>query len=267
VNDRTARKGTTIPDQEFLDWASRRRRPGEPKRYRKTISVFNRFDRGQIPVKIKADYDTWLGFEEVFINEGKVDYDQIAPFLINSSRMIRYELAAYFERNPDDFSEEFFVLYVLPASTANPKSQMQMNRRPRGLVQKRGVSKIAEMKVAAKHVYIFLKYWVVDRKNGEDPPSEFHALKKEYGRIGPMELVGVTQDLIGKCFGVENEFRDSDPKDFKRGYIDLPKNQLQIIDGFYREYGYIPFDSETRNFPALMAPLKKIVSPVLKKHQ
>ena len=89
-----------------------------------------------------------------------------------------------------------------------------------------------KIRIAATQVYVYLKHWVLEKKDFERPPDEFLAFNKRY-QIKKREVLSTTMKLVEERFQI-GILEIKDPKTFYNNFI--IKGNLLIPESCMNNY-------------------------------
>jgi hypothetical protein len=210
----------------------------------KTISVSQNFDVGRrIPIKIIASEKVWIKLEKkCFENDFDIEFEDIRPYLKASAKNI-VKLERYSKEFPEDFIEHFYHYYIEPSKDKNTLvTKKPRGGSPYGLAR----SKMWEIKIIARHIYILLHHWL-KQPQGQWPSWLTEFLKRHDISTTDIILhgaVSATRELIESRF--KKGMGKQDEKNFYERYIVF--QDLEHLKKAYQNTQYQPFRKLIKDF-------------------
>jgi hypothetical protein len=191
-------------------YKNKNKKTGKP-----TISVTSNFNSGEIKkVKLIATYEQWLGLYN-FDPEQNI-YEAIEPYLSRPTKRVRNNLKQYAKTDPIGFANDVSVC-VECANYENP--EYRPAKKPRRLEhEKIDRHKMNEIRDTARHLYIYLKYWLNQPANKR--PEKLKKLVNRYGIVD----FWFTNPKMATMYVITSRFDE----------IDI--NKIDDTETFYKEY-------------------------------
>jgi hypothetical protein len=225
----------------------------KPNKNKKTISVASAFNLNRIPIKIIATYHEWIEFEKIILRDDYIKFEFIRSNIRPKKNLSI--LKQFWDEDPLKFTNELYELYICEANAQNPIHEL--SKKPRRLVYQ-GIDKrtMYEIKIAAKHIYVFLKYWF------SKPKKSYPPLLQEFlntPNIVTRSAIAATMEIIDSYYENWDADKIDDTKVFYDKYI-THKKYLKLIKEIYERINYLPINPETKEIAPSVRPLLKIIS-------